>query len=47
MEGSDIIDLVDDPMRLRKTSNPTSRQEFSRILYEINILREYNGNKTI
>src|SRR5436190_14425625 len=42
--GSNIIDLVGDAVRARKTSNPLGWQMFTELLKEMNVPREFLGN---
>lgn len=41
---SNIIDLINEAMRARKTVNPVGRDQFARLLEEINAPRECIGN---
>lgn len=43
--GSNIIDLVNDALRRRKSFNPQGRSDFARYLQSINVPRDYVGNK--
>ena len=45
IEGSNIIDLVNDVLRSRKGSNPKGWEQFSQGLKEVNIPQEVIGNK--
>lgn len=47
IQGSNIIDLINEAMRPRKTFNPVGRTQFARLLREINIPRECIGNKDL
>ena len=44
LQNSNIIDLVNDVIRPRKTSQPNNWQEFARALHEINIPKDLIGN---
>ena len=45
ISGSNIIDLVNDVLRQRKSSPPKGWEHFSRGLKDINVPQEYVGNK--
>ena len=43
--GSNIVDIINYAVRTRKTSNPTGRRQFARLVHDINISRDYIGNR--
>lgn len=45
--NSNIVDLVNEAMRSRKTSNPPGRHQFAVLLRAANIPREYVGNREL
>lgn len=45
LQGSNIIDLVNDSMRYRKNFASVGREQFATFLQESNIPKEYIGNK--
>lgn len=47
VERSNIVDLINEAMRSRKTSNPPGRHQFAVLLRSLNIPREYVGNKDL
>ena len=44
VEGTNIVDLLDDVLRRRKTNAPTGWDEFSNTLQELNIPKSWIGN---
>lgn len=45
IKDSNIIDLINDATRLRKSFNPVGKNEFARFIREQNIPREFIGNE--
>lgn len=45
IKDSNIIDLINDAARLRKSFNPIGKSEFARFIREQNIPREFVGNE--
>lgn len=43
--GSNIVDLVNEAMRSRKTTNPNGRQHFTTFLHSVKVPREFIGNQ--
>jgi len=44
---SNIVDLVNDAMRSRKTARPTGRHHFATLLHSVKVPREFIGNQDL
>ena len=47
IQRSNIIDLINESMRFRKSFDLPGREKFSRLLHEISVPREYVGNTNL
>ena len=45
LQGSNIVDLLNDVLRLRKDVNPSGWKEFAKGLRDLNVPKEFVGNK--